>query len=158
MGTQVTFTTDFTPEGLAELQRELAALTGGTHAGSDATSPEPATAPGIDLPSDAPGKDPDENVERMARELRDSIGPNNQALVMQMTSYGEAEFTMPDVARDLGVAEPTVQARFRNLCKVLNRLQDKYGTATPWPAEQRAGRWHFTATPAWREAVARAWR
>lgn len=47
---------------------------------------------------------------RIAQELRDSVGSNSQALVRQMASYGDEEFTMPDVARDMGVPEATVQA------------------------------------------------
>jgi hypothetical protein len=153
MSTQVTFTTEFTPGGLAELHNRIGAL----------IAVLPIAGPAAEVDHETPhpsGLAPESlgDTDRVAKELRDSIGSNNRALVKQMTSYGDDEFTMPDVAGDMGVAEATVQARFRNLSKVLNRLRAKYPTVATWEAEQHGGRWHFRARPAWRQAIERTWK
>jgi hypothetical protein len=157
-GLTVTFTTEFNPEGIAELRERLdriqAALTVASDAGGSAapiTQATPFTPSVSDLDVTA-------ELDRAMQELRRSTNASSQALFAQMMSGYEGEFTMPDVARDMKVDESTTQARFRNLCKPLNRLRATYPSLPDfWEAEQRDGRFHFKADSIWRQAVQRSW-
>ena len=155
MPAQISFTTEFSPEGLVELHKRLGALV----ASAPTLTSDPGAGPSKEPPSAVASSAPDVTSDfgPFAKELRSSIGSSLQALVRQMNAYGEAEFTMPDVARDLGLPEAKVQAQFRNLSKPVNRLREKYKTGYPWPAEKRQGRWYFRAEPSWRDAVERTW-
>lgn len=157
MTTQVTFTTDLTPEGLAELHERLGHLVAGA---TSAAPPVPTVQPSQETASTPSGSAPVSvaDFDRAAKELRTRTGSNSRALLKQMYGYGDAEFTMPDVASDMGVGEPTIQARFRNLSKPLKRIRANYPSLPElWEAEPRNGRFHFRADPAWREAIERTW-
>ncbi len=147
MATQITLTTGFTREALVALRAEIDAVLGLQEAAAEKRVEDEASYNGALYP--------------LAVQLRDSIGERLRTFVefYLINRDPGTEFTLDDVAREMGVAVGTVRAWHRSLSKPLNRItKQNPGVPEVTPAQTYGGQWHFTVDPEWRTALKLAWK